>query len=509
MNSLDYYAIHTLGCPSSTLMQKAAASMWGRFLNWAEENRLELKEAKLLFCCGNGNNGGDAFLMAKLALEMGFCASLLLQKRDLYEPLSVPCFFVDDFDDDSLKLTHFLNEYDYLFDGFLGTGVNRPVKGTLEKVMECWNSLAEKTKVAIDIPSGCGYLGNPFFHANLTLTVEFYKELFYTRANRAGCGEILLCSNIFPKEAIAWHLAKPSSTYQWHLTNDLSTSNFKSPDPVTSYKGNRGRVTAVVGSTDYSGVAFLVAKQISHLVGFARMVVPKQIKFLTSSLAPSVVVHAYKSNLNKIAQQSDFLLLGSGWKGGLTESSLLKRFLRFQKPTLLDGGALQILSKHPRWIKYSNGNWILTPHIGEFRKLCDGLLPEIKERCKERSEVELLAPLSRKLNAVVVLKGSISKIAIPQKEGVHILYFDSSRAHLGVAGSGDLLAAIIASLYPYCTHESRLSHEWVADALSLHATAADLAYKEKGWISATDMIAYVASEFAKEVPSLKINGKEF
>ena len=63
MMEMERHAIQEVGISGLILMENAARSV----ADWVEEHCLQQKEeAKIVVCCGKGNNGGDGFAIARL-----------------------------------------------------------------------------------------------------------------------------------------------------------------------------------------------------------------------------------------------------------------------------------------------------------------------------------------------------------------------------------------------------------------------------------------------------------
>ena len=108
-------------------------------------------------------------------------------------------------------------------------------------------------------------------------------------------------------------------------------------------------------------------------------------------------------------------------------------------PTVVDGGALNLLSRGGNWWIGAQRECVMTPHPGEFARVTGEGGPtsdddERLERCKEAAG---------RFGQVVVLKGAHTVIASPDGRAAVAPFANPA---LATAGSGDVLAGLIGAL---------------------------------------------------------------
>ena len=132
------------------------------------------------------------------------------------------------------------------------------------------------------------------------------------------------------------------------------------------------------------------------------------------------------------------ILVGPG--NGINDETKSRTLLAlaFVKHVVIDADAITCFEKNPKELFVDTyPHTILTPHEGEFRRLFGDEIASIEDKVVKTVEASKLA------GSIVVLKGSDTIIANPEGQAV----INSSEApYLATAGSGDVLAGIIASL---------------------------------------------------------------
>ena len=150
----DEYTIQNEPVSSIDLMERAAA----KCVEWLDMNGF-LPGAFHIFC-GKGNNGGDGLAMARMLfkrngkvkvyiLEFGHLGTADFQENlHRLHDLDIEIIFIQD-------ETHFheITKDEIVIDCLYGTGLNRPLDGISEKMVQYLNQSGCKI-ISIDIPSG-------------------------------------------------------------------------------------------------------------------------------------------------------------------------------------------------------------------------------------------------------------------------------------------------------------------------------------------------------------------
>ena len=205
-----------------------------------------------------------------------------------------------------------------------------------------------------------------------------------------------------------------------------------------SNKGTFGKVLNFAGSKNYIGAAYLSTVSILKTgAGFAALASEKEIIRSVSTLLPEAVYLSRSEGLRNIKQYST-ILLGCGLGLQAASRKLFKNTIKqLQKetiPIVIDADGLNILAKTN--IKLPQ-KLIITPHPLEAARLLGCKLEDIL------SDLEGTAKkLAKKYDCVAVLKTHRTIIC----EGEKIFVNQHGNSALAKAGSGDVLAGIIAGL---------------------------------------------------------------
>lgn len=216
------------------------------------------------------------------------------------------------------------------------------------------------------------------------------------------------------------------------------------------HKGTFGRVSVVAGSLDYAGAALMSgAAALRAGAGLVTLFVPASVQPHILGRVPELItrglpesgrgaVDAPAAAAMVVEHAAEALLVGPGLQPGRGTTRLLKGLLAAEGPsTIIDAGALDALSGIPGWSERVVRRCVLTPHPGELRRL--GRVAGSTDEERATAAVDAATAWGQ----VVVLKGAGSIVAHPDGRAVRASF---SVPALGSAGTGDVLAGIVAGL---------------------------------------------------------------
>ena len=431
---------------------------------------------EVIVICGTGNNGGDGYVVARLAKEAGYPVKLYqlgdvsrLQgdARHMADTYRAIGGLVETF-------RPFQCSNAVIVDAVFGTGLERQVEGAWAKAIKHINR-ADTPVLAVDIPSGLhadsGRAMGVAVEADVTVSFIGLKQGLFTADGPDYCGELFMDSlgappEIYRREAAATH------RIDWCNQAHLLKSRRR-----TAHKGDHGHLLVVGGAPGFSGAARITAEAAARsgagLVTVATH--PEHAAFINQG-RPELMVHAVPdmAALQPLLQKANIVALGPGLGCSEWGSALFSAVLASQLPIVLDADGLNLLAEHP----VERFNWVLTPHPGEAARLLGCSSSEVQS-----DRFAAAKQLQQRYGGVAVLKGA-GTIIQPAENGQPLLC-DEGNPGMGSAGMGDLLTGIIAA---FVAQGLTLS-EAASAGVALHARAGDLAAEsgERGML-ATDLL---------------------
>lgn len=248
-----------------------------------------------------------------------------------------------------------------------------------------------------------------------------------------------------------------------------------------SNKGTFGKILNVSGSEYMTGAAYL--SSISALkigAGYVELASQKNALKAAAALSPEIVL-APVEKISDIIKTSTVLLIGCGLSTTEEAEKIFKDTLSLVNniPVVIDADGLNILAK--KNIKLPK-KVILTPHPKEASRLLACCLDEVLNDMEAAAKA-----ITQKYNCVTVLKSHRTIVT----DGVNIYHNVTGNSALAKAGSGDVLAGMIAGLL---AQEMNIYDASVL-GVYLHGLAGDLAKNDLTayGVLASDTIRYISN----------------
>jgi hydroxyethylthiazole kinase-like uncharacterized protein yjeF len=405
-----------------------------------------------LIVAGPGNNGGDAFVVARLL------------KQDRRRPLVVFAGSADKLPPDArLAYERWLaaggevltdipaRHFGLVVDGLFGIGLTRPVSGSHADLVARINEL-DSPVLALDVPSGLdsetGRVLGCAVRATRTATFIALKPGLLTLDGPDHCGEVSLHTlEIDCREADGVRLDRAL------LRDQLR------PRARNTHKGSFGSVGIIGGAAGMAGAALLAGRAALQL-GAGRVYVGMLERLPCDPCQPELMLRAAE----EVFALATVLAVGPGLGQSPAAAELLRRSIAAPLPLVVDADGLNLLAAHPVFANHAarrGADTILTPHPAEAARLLGTTVAEV-----QADRVAAALKLANRFRAGVVLKGCGSVVATADGRWA---INASGNAGLASAGSGDVLTGIVAAL---------LAQGWpaamaLAGGVHLHGAAAD------------------------------------
>ena len=482
---LDRRAINEFGIPGYTLMRRAGQAVFNAL-------RLHFPEAgTVLVLCGAGNNAGDGYVLARLALTHG----LKVRVVSMIDPVKLQgdagqawrhweeCGETERYRDDTTI------EADVIVDALLGTGLTREVEGLWKNLIDGVNRSTIPV-ISVDIPSGLnantGVVSGVSICARLTVSFIGLKKGMFTASGKTCSGKVIFDGLDIPPEvyeSVESDAVLLSHGSQWQIQ----------PRRHSSHKGENGYVLIVGGNYGMPGSVALAARAALRAgAGLVSVVTREEHVPAVVAACPECMVHGSINGeiAPELLENADYIAIGCGLGQDAWAQRLLYTALNSTHPLVVDADALNLLAGMPAAVLTER--CIITPHPGEASRLLQVPTVEI-----QRDRFAAAASLEKKYNAQVVLKGSGS--IIQQDSDCYVCALGNPA--MATAGMGDVLTGMIASLAAQQLASSGNEAIAVIAAVCLHALAGDLASGEDDrGLMASDVIEHIRT--AARYPSM-------
>ncbi len=465
------------GIPEYQLMENAAHAALAVLKEKWPDNQ------NVIVFTGKGNNGGDGYVLARLAHEQSITVSVcsVISPEELKSTAKKAyeaCLAA------GVEIEQYAGDFDFttstlIVDALLGSGLVGEVTGTYAELIEAINA-AEKPVLALDVPSGLnadtGCILTVAVQAAVTVTFIGYKRGCYTRKAPTYCGELIL-DTLAIEPPVRSRIEPSVNLIHW---NDVRSSLPKRQ--VDTHKGDCGHVLVIGG--DYGmGGAVRMAAEAAMRVGSGLVTVatrPEHVPVVSGS-RPELMCHqvADTHELEPLLERATVIVIGPGLGKTPWAEGLLNRVLQSDLPKLLDADALNLLSESPQ----KSDSWVLTPHPGEAGRLLDTSCQDV-----QHDRFAAVEKLQAAYGGVAVLKGVGTLIKGHVKK---LSLCEAGNPGMASGGMGDVLSGIIGGLLAQKLDLLTAARVGVL----VHATAADRAAVEGGerGLLATDVLAQLRS----------------
>lgn len=436
-------------------------------------------QQRLLVLSGRGNNGGDGYVIARLAKQQGYGVQLV-QLGDPDSLTGDAAVARDKWLETGAAILSFdeanLEQADIIVDGLLGTGLNKPVQAPALHLIQVVNQL-HKPVFCIDVPSGlCATSGRVLgmaLRATVTMTLVARKRGLLTADAPDYVGELLF-DDLGLRQVFSEIV--PTNTLHVRYAN---YKHYLQPRSRTAHKGMCGRVYLVGGDLGMPGAIRLAAEACQRTgAGLVHVVSrPEHVGAIMANRPELMVIGAQTASPQIIQhiQAADVLVMGPGMGQGAWGVSMLNMALSSDKQLVVDADALNLLSQQP----VQRDNWVLTPHPGEAARLLDCSVAEVQQ-----DRYQAVQRLQHKYGGVVILKGAGTLIS----DGDTVAVCSVGNPGMASGGTGDVLSGIIGGLLA----QKIPLYAAACLAACIHGDAADMAAAEgeRGML-ASDLYPYI------------------
>ncbi len=434
-------------------LMENAGSAAGRLIR----SRYEVRGRKVSVLCGKGNNGGDGFVVARKLMEEGADVTIVLlcgkpgtsDAADMYARAVGMGAAQCNMETEPYVAMTAVREAELLVDAVYGIGFHGRLPDALRPVFRLANQ-SQAPVIALDVPSGfsadSGVYDEDTLRAAYTITFTAMKPglLVHGASELTGPVEV---AQIGIDPALLEQYAPSQTIVDW----DMVQACFM-PRALDSHKGTYGRLLTVCGSVGMAGAALLAMRAAQRSgVGLVTAAMPRSLYPIAAGqnleavyrLVPEtpegLVAAEARHLLREEMKQATAILCGCGLGQGASVTAVVEDVLaQASCPVVLDADGINAAAGHIHIGKTARVPVVVTPHPGEMARLAGCRVDEVQQ-----NRVELARQFAEEQQVVVVLKGYQTVIAAP---GRSVLLNTTGNPGMAAAGSGDVLAGIVASL---------------------------------------------------------------
>ena len=475
VRELDRRAIGAGGIPGIDLMERAGLESF-RVLRerWPAARRVTV-------VAGPGNNGGDGFVVARLAADEGLSVlvSLIGDAARVAGDARIAYRRMIDAAPDPSPIRAIAEDTDVIVDALFGTGLTRDVSGAAAEAVRAMNESSAPV-LALDVPSGIhcdtGRALGDAVRAAVTVSFIGLKQGLFTGAGRECGGEIAYRDLGVPE-----HVFSPVDASARRMAYE-HCPGLIGPRRGDAHKGRFGHVLVVGGDHGFAGAARLAGEAAGRsgagLVSVATR--PGHVAALVAS-RPEMMVHGVESPdaLDPLIERASVIAVGPGLGRGGWGASLLARVVATDRVLVIDADAINLLAQGSAvWPSAAARAVVYTPHPGEAGRVLGTPVGAL-----ESDRFSAVRALAEAHPGTWLLKGAGTIVAEP---GATPRVCEGGNPGMASGGMGDVLTGVVAALLA----QGCRAIDAASAGACVHAAAGDAAARdgERGML-ASDVVA--------------------
>jgi ADP-dependent NAD(P)H-hydrate dehydratase / NAD(P)H-hydrate epimerase len=510
MQKMDKKTIESFGIPGRTLMESAGRGAYAMLINTFPD----IPSKRIGVIAGRGNNGGDAFVVARYLMEKNIHTTVFIigskskisgdakANLDLVEKLikekkgssASDASLTEIISRDDLKINKSkLMHNDLFVDGIFGTGLNSDVRGIFKDIITMLNS-SKSPVFSIDIPSGLSAdTGKPCgvsINAAATATFAHPKPGHILHPGDKHTGELEVVDIGIP------NFVTDEFNPKLFLLEEKDIKTFFPERNSESHKGNFGHVLILAGSPGKTGAAALASNAAMRCgTGLVTLGIPQS---LNTSIEPQVteamtyplpddgtgiLTESAFEKIIELVKDKDAVAIGPGIGTDKKTKTLLEKLLEtIDIPMIMDADSLNLIAKKPQILKKAKSDIILTPHPGEMARLASAATKEIQE-----NRLQSARDFSDQFKITLVLKGANTIVSLPDQKAY---ICPTGNPGMASGGMGDVLTGIIAGLRA----QGFSSEDAATIGVFIHGSCGDMLAESIG------AFGFLASDMVKAIP---------
>ncbi len=480
------------------MMERAGATAAEHAWHWCRSRLDPIHVRRWTVLAGKGQNGGDALVAARhLAARSGLPVVVYLtvpreeltgaaREQAARLPHQIPVLTVKELPAEALAYGC------VIVDGLLGTGLNGPPRPPVSRWIEQVNA-AGIPVIALDLPSGLNPdsgLGDLVLTADLTISMGLTKRGLLQPEGRRHAGILRVADIGLPAAPV------PENEPEGIFEQDVRPLLLRRPQE--SHKNRFGHTLVLGGSVSYAGAPALVAEAALRAgCGLATLGVPEAARTLVRPGLNALIVEGIPAEsprrtetLKRLMTRVQVLVCGPGAGRGPGTRQLLRECAESDLPLIIDADGLRELAEDPLIFPHRKALTVLTPHAGEMLALLEGYG---LEDLLNLPRLEQAFGLARSTGCWIVFKGQATVVASPDgRSAVN----SSGTNGLGTAGTGDVLAGLLAGLLA----QGLAPWDALRAGVFLHGRAAELFPGGDRALTADDVIHLFGAAFRSVTP---------